>query len=312
MPFGASRLQLPFFQFFRRRAERAKLIHRRAGRREGKRLKRFGQHLVKVFPKGNANGDVGVEVLSGMVWNKSRNVFDHGRVDGRIVVWSGERGDGSGFYGERGDSRNEVLLQLQQFGGRLRDNARENEKLRQQQEEDRRRNDEQLKTEMLQLTETLEHEVNETVGDISAQATKLTENATVAWQMAFYGLALTFKPGDRILTAEAEYGANYVAFLQIAKRSGVVIDVVPSDESGALDVAALEKMIDGRVKLIAVTRPATSGRSTTDSLESSVPTASMLVSASPTRTGCASTGTGPPGPPRPVPAEPACCAGTMT
>ena len=87
----------------------------------------------------------------------------------------------------------------------------------------------------------------------------LVENATVAWQMAFYALALTFKPGDRILTAEAEYAANYVAFLQIAQRSGIEIDVVPSDASGALDVAALERMIDRRVKLIAITWVPTNG-----------------------------------------------------
>jgi selenocysteine lyase/cysteine desulfurase len=87
----------------------------------------------------------------------------------------------------------------------------------------------------------------------------LVENATVAWQMAFYALALTFKPGDRILTAEAEYAANYVAFLQIAQRSGIEIAVVPSDETGALDVAALERMIDGRVKLIAITWVPTNG-----------------------------------------------------
>lgn len=85
----------------------------------------------------------------------------------------------------------------------------------------------------------------------------LVENATVAWQMAFY--ALQFRAGDRILTAEAEYAANYVAFLQVAKRTGAVIDVVPSDASGELDIAALERMIDERVKLIAVTWVPTNG-----------------------------------------------------
>lgn len=85
----------------------------------------------------------------------------------------------------------------------------------------------------------------------------LVENATVAWQMAFY--ALQFRQGDRILTAEAEYAANYVAFLQVAKRTGAIIDVVPSDASGELDIDALERMIDGRVKLIAITWVPTNG-----------------------------------------------------
>ena len=85
----------------------------------------------------------------------------------------------------------------------------------------------------------------------------LTENATVAWQLAFY--ALSFKPGDRILTARAEYGANYVAFLQVAKRTGAVIEVIPDDGDGVLDPEALERMIDGRVKLIAITWVPTNG-----------------------------------------------------
>ena len=89
------------------------------------------------------------------------------------------------------------------------------------------------------------------------QEIAILENATAAWCHAFY--ALPFKPGDRILTAEAEYAANYIAFLQRAKRDGIVIDVVPSDASGALDVAALEGMIDDRVALIAMTWVPTNG-----------------------------------------------------
>ena len=85
----------------------------------------------------------------------------------------------------------------------------------------------------------------------------LTENATVAWQMAFY--ALSFQAGDRILTAEAEYAANYVAYLQVAKRTGAIIEVVPSDASGEIDIGALERMIDPRVKLIAITWIPTNG-----------------------------------------------------
>jgi cysteine desulfurase / selenocysteine lyase len=85
----------------------------------------------------------------------------------------------------------------------------------------------------------------------------LVENATVGWQMAFY--SLQFSKGDRILTAEAEYAANYIAFLQVAKRTGAVIDVVPSDATGELDIEALERMIDKRVKLIAITWVPTNG-----------------------------------------------------
>ncbi|NLS21357.1 aminotransferase class V-fold PLP-dependent enzyme [Rhizobium sp. P40RR-XXII] len=85
----------------------------------------------------------------------------------------------------------------------------------------------------------------------------LTENATVAWQLAFY--ALSFQPGDRILTTRAEYAANYVAFLQVSRRTGAVIEVIPDDADGVLDPQALEQMIDDRVKIIAITWVPTNG-----------------------------------------------------
>ncbi|WP_133012366.1 aminotransferase class V-fold PLP-dependent enzyme [Marinomonas flavescens] len=85
----------------------------------------------------------------------------------------------------------------------------------------------------------------------------LMENATAAWCHAFY--ALPSKAGDRVLTCEAEYAANYVAYLQRVKRDGIVIDVIPSDESGAIDTVALEAMIDERGALIAITWIPTNG-----------------------------------------------------
>src|SRR6202040_1975052 len=79
--------------------------------------------------------------------------------------------------------------------------------------------------------------------------------------MAFYSLG--FAPGDRILTARAEYASNVIAYLQIARRTGAVVEVIDDDAHGQVDVADLRRRLasgPGPVRLVAVTHiPTQSG-----------------------------------------------------
>jgi selenocysteine lyase/cysteine desulfurase len=83
------------------------------------------------------------------------------------------------------------------------------------------------------------------------------ESATRAWDHIFY--TLPFGPGDRILTHRVEYASNYLAMLQVAARTGAVIELVPSTATGEIDVDALTAMLDERVRLVAITHVPTSG-----------------------------------------------------
>jgi cysteine desulfurase / selenocysteine lyase len=85
----------------------------------------------------------------------------------------------------------------------------------------------------------------------------VVENATRAWDMAFY--ALRFGAGDRILCARAEYESNVIAFLQVARRTGARVEYVPNDEHGQVSLDALREAIDERVKLIAITHVPSNG-----------------------------------------------------
>jgi selenocysteine lyase/cysteine desulfurase len=98
----------------------------------------------------------------------------------------------------------------------------------------------------------LEHTYDTLAGLIGTAPAEIAviENATRAWDMAFY--AFRFAPGDRILTGRAEYASNWIALRQVANRTGAAIEVVPDDEQGQFDVGALERMLDERVKLVSL------------------------------------------------------------
>jgi selenocysteine lyase/cysteine desulfurase len=98
--------------------------------------------------------------------------------------------------------------------------------------------------------------VAELVGG-TADEVAFFDNATHAWNAAFYSVPLG--PGDRILTGRAEYGSNVLAYLQVAQRTGAEVVVVPNDESGQLDTAALADLVDERTRLIGLSHVPTSG-----------------------------------------------------
>lgn len=91
----------------------------------------------------------------------------------------------------------------------------------------------------------------------SSDEIAFVENATRAWQLAFY--SFKFKSGDKILTTLSEYGSNVIAYIQQAKRFNIEVIFVPNDIYGQIDIKALSNLIDDKVKLISISHIPTGG-----------------------------------------------------
>ncbi|MBC2381559.1 aminotransferase class V-fold PLP-dependent enzyme [Pseudomonas sp. WS 5106] len=84
-----------------------------------------------------------------------------------------------------------------------------------------------------------------------AHSIAFASSGSTAWSMAFQALG-PWQPGDRILVGRHEWGGN-LASMQVAVQAGARVEVIACDDSGAVCPAALESMIDARVKLIDLT-----------------------------------------------------------
>lgn len=85
----------------------------------------------------------------------------------------------------------------------------------------------------------------------------LSDSATRSWSDFFYSIPLA--PGDRILLCEVEYASNAIAALQRAATVGAIVEFVPSDPSGQIDLNALERMLDDRVRIVSLVHAPTNG-----------------------------------------------------
>jgi len=79
----------------------------------------------------------------------------------------------------------------------------------------------------------------------------IVENASTGWGLAFNGI--TFKKGDVIITTEMEYSTNLLSFINAKRNDGAEFIIIPNDEQGNFQLAALEAAITPQTKLIAIT-----------------------------------------------------------
>lgn len=77
-----------------------------------------------------------------------------------------------------------------------------------------------------------------------------SSGAAEAWWRAFTAVPLV--EGDRILVTSSEYQANAFGWMTAADR-GVVVDVIPNDGDGVVDLDAMVALLDERVRLVSFT-----------------------------------------------------------
>ena len=61
-----------------------------------------------------------------------------------------------------------------------------------------------------------------------------------------------FRPGDEILITGMEHHSNIVPWQLLAAQTGAVLRAVPFDDSGELDLAAFDRLLTDRTKLVSV------------------------------------------------------------
>jgi cysteine desulfurase / selenocysteine lyase len=92
------------------------------------------------------------------------------------------------------------------------------------------------------------------IGTSDPREVILTRGTTTSLNMVASGWGLQhLGPGDRILATVMEHHSNLVPWQMVAKRTGAVLDHVPIDSDGRLDMASLVEKLDERVKVVTLT-----------------------------------------------------------
>jgi cysteine desulfurase / selenocysteine lyase len=101
--------------------------------------------------------------------------------------------------------------------------------------------------------ETAREKVRVFVNASSEREIIFVRNATEALNLVAYAYGLdNLGPGDLVLSTELEHHSNFVPWQAIARRTGAEFAFIPVDDSGELELTALERYDRARVKIVAV------------------------------------------------------------
>jgi cysteine desulfurase/selenocysteine lyase len=80
-----------------------------------------------------------------------------------------------------------------------------------------------------------------------------TKGGTEAINLVAAGISHTIKAGDEIIVSQMEHHANIVPWHFLRERHGAVLKFVPVSDDGVLDMAAYQRMLGPRTRMVALT-----------------------------------------------------------
>ena len=107
---------------------------------------------------------------------------------------------------------------------------------------------------MTEMYEQARQSVRKFIGAEHREEVIFTSGATASINLVAYAWSEKYlSQGDNVVVSEMEHHSNIVPWQLACERKGAELRVLPFDESGALRIDMLDKLVDSRTKLVAVT-----------------------------------------------------------
>lgn len=88
----------------------------------------------------------------------------------------------------------------------------------------------------------------------SADEIVFTGGTTAAINLVAQSFGGQLETGDRVVISQAEHHSNFVPWQMLRERRGIDLALIPVLPDGTLDLARMERVIDDRTRLVAVTQ----------------------------------------------------------